>query len=135
MADQDKSPRKLGDSKLTIPVFIACVFGALCCLYIFLVGLGLMGTAFKVLGGKGAGNMYDAVENPIGGLMTGILSTVLVQSSSTSTSVVVTMVGAGQLSVKNGIPIIMGANIGTSVTNTIVSMGHIGSQIELQRAF
>merc|ERR1719473_1495530 len=67
--------------------------------------------------------------------MTGVLSTVLVQSSSTSTSVVVTMVGAGQLTVKNGVPIIMGANIGTSVTNTIVSMGQSGNKIELERAF
>ena len=53
--------------------------------------------------------------------MVGILATVLVQSSSTSTSIVVGLVGAGQLTVHNAIPIIMGANIGTSVTNTIVT--------------
>ncbi|CAE7858087.1 SLC34A1, partial [Symbiodinium microadriaticum] len=67
--------------------------------------------------------------------MVGIIATVLVQSSSTSTSIVVGLVGAGQVSVKYAIPIIMGANIGTSVTNTIVSMAHAGERLELERAF
>merc|ERR1719230_217700 len=94
-----------------------------------------MGTAFKVLGGKGSGNIFDSVDNPVAGLMTGVVSTVLVQSSSTSTSIVVTMVAAGQLTVHSGIPIIMGANIGTSVTNTLVSMGYVGDRLHLERAF
>ena len=59
----------------------------------------------------------------------------LVQSSSTSTSIVVGLVGADVLAVRQAIPIIMGANIGTSVTNTIVSMAHAGDRIELERAF
>jgi len=123
------------EKKMAWWMVLAYTFGALVALYVFLVGLTLMGTSFKVLGGKGAGNLFSAADNPIAGLMTGILSTVLVQSSSTSTSVVVAMVGADQLTVGNGIPIIMGANIGTSVTNTLVSLGHIGDRIELERAF
>jgi sodium-dependent phosphate cotransporter len=123
------------DIAMTWPVVIACIFGAFLFLYIFLVGLTIMGDAFKVLGGRGAGSMFTAVENPVAGVMTGVLATVLVQSSSTSTSVVVTMVGAGVISVKQGIPIIMGANIGTSVTNTIVAMGWTGNRIDLERAF
>merc|ERR1712139_701728 len=59
----------------------------------------------------------------------------LLQSSSTSTSVVVTMVAADILSVHNAIPIIMGANIGTSVTNTIVSHVHITDVNEFKRGF
>jgi sodium-dependent phosphate cotransporter len=123
------------DKPLSIAATIFYGLGALIALYVFLVGLDLMGSSFKVLGGRGAGSMYHAVENPIGGLMTGILSTVLVQSSSTSTSIVVAMVGAGQINVRHGIPIIMGANIGTSVTNTIVSMGQMGNRIDLERSF
>jgi len=123
------------DKKLSWPQIILLVLGALLALYVFLVGLTLMGDAFKVLGGKDAGRLFDIADNPIAGLMIGILSTVLVQSSSTSTSVVVAMVGADQFSVSNGIPIIMGANIGTSVTNTIVSMSHVQDRIEYQRAF
>ncbi|CAK9073855.1 Sodium-dependent phosphate transport protein 2A (Sodium-phosphate transport protein 2A) (Na(+)-dependent phosphate cotransporter 2A) (NaPi-6) (Sodium/phosphate cotransporter 2A) (Na(+)/Pi cotransporter 2A) (NaPi-2a) (Solute carrier family 34 member 1), partial [Durusdinium trenchii] len=73
--------------------------GVLFALYAFLFGLDLMGVAFKALGGKGAGMLFSITDNPIAGLMVGILATVLVQSSSTSTSI--------------AIPIIMGANIGT----------------------
>jgi sodium-dependent phosphate cotransporter len=93
-------------------------------LYIFLLGLDLMGNAFKGLSGKSVGNMLGSIDNPLAGLGLGVLATVLLQSSSTTTSIVVTMVGADILTVANSIPIIMGANIGTSVTNAIVSHGH-----------
>ncbi|CAE7201453.1 Slc34a2 [Symbiodinium natans] len=111
------------------------VFGVFAALYCFLFGLDLMGVSFKALGGKGAGKLFTITENPISGLMVGILATVLVQSSSTSTSIVVGLVAAGQLDVHNAIPLVMGANIGTSVTNTIVSMAHVGERSELERAF
>lgn len=104
-------------------------------LYFFLFSLDLMGASFKVLGGCTAGALFDGISNPIAGLMVGILATVLVQSSSTSTSIVVSLVGAGGMSVRNAIPVIMGANIGTSVTNTIVSMGQIGNPNQFERAF
>merc|ERR1711920_14855 len=104
-------------------------------LYIFLCGLQLLGESFESIGGGTAGSIFKGLDNPIAGLMVGILATVLVQSSSTSTSIVVGLVGASQLTVSQGIPIIMGANIGTSVTNSIVSMGFVGNRVDLQRAF
>ena len=58
-----------------------------------------------------------------------------VQSSSTSTSIVVSLVGAGTMPVKTAIPVIMGANIGTSVTNTIVSMAYANNGEYFERAF
>jgi sodium-dependent phosphate cotransporter len=94
-----------------------------------------MGTGFKLLGGKDSAKMFDVVDNPISALMIGILATVLVQSSSTSTSIIISLVGANELSVKVAIFMIMGANIGTSVTNTIVAMGHFASKAELRRGF
>merc|ERR1719487_1663087 len=101
------------------PVRYFCNFLAVCSLlYLFLVGLDLMGNAFKAMSGKGVGNMMGSIDNPIAGVAIGILVTVLLQSSSTSTSIVVTMVGADIITVSNAIPVIMGANIGTSVTNT-----------------
>eukprot|EP00929_Paragymnodinium_shiwhaense_P020682 TRINITY_DN136_c0_g1_i6.p1 TRINITY_DN136_c0_g1~~TRINITY_DN136_c0_g1_i6.p1 ORF type:complete len:625 (+),score=153.57 TRINITY_DN136_c0_g1_i6:76-1950(+) len=127
--------KAMTDTELSWTKVILGSLGALLALYVFLVGLSLMGSSFKVLGGRGASSMFSSIENPIAGLMTGVLATVLVQSSSTSTSIVVSMVGAGTLGVKTGIPIIMGANIGTSVTNTIVSMGSVGDRIDLERAF
>jgi len=111
------------------------IFLVLFLLYMFLFFLDMMGTSFKVLGGCAGGELFDGLENPIAGLMVGILATVFVQSSSTSTSMVVSLVGAGSMSVKVGIPVIMGANIGTSVTNTIVSMYYVNEGDHLERAF
>ncbi|XP_055957264.1 sodium-dependent phosphate transport protein 2B isoform X2 [Patella vulgata] len=88
--------------------------------------------------GKKAGEVFrnnDILKNPVAGLMMGVLVTVLVQSSSTSTSIIISMVGAGILPIKSSIPIIMGANIGTSVTNTIVALGQITNKNDFRRAF
>lgn len=104
-------------------------------IWVFLCCLGLMGTGFKLLGGKDSAKMFDVVDNPISGVMVGILATVLVQSSSTSTSIIIGLVGADEMSVSIAIPMVMGANIGTSVTNTLVAMGHFADKDELRRGF
>ena len=104
-------------------------------LYFFLFGLELLGSGAKVLGGCTAGELFGDEANPVAGLMIGILATVLLQSSSTTTSIVVALVGADAVSVRQGIFMIMGANIGTSVTNTIVALGHLGDGAQLERAF
>jgi len=104
-------------------------------IWMFLECLGLMGTGFKLLGGKDSAKLFDVVDNPISGLMIGILSTVLVQSSSTTTSIIIGLVGADEMSVETAIPMVMGANIGTSVTNTLVAMGHFANKDELRRGF
>ncbi|XP_071953069.1 sodium-dependent phosphate transport protein 2B-like [Antedon mediterranea] len=107
-------------------------------LYLFICSLDFLSSAFRLLGGEAAGEVIsesDILSNPVSGVMIGVLVTVLVQSSSTSTSIVVSMVGAGILEVKIAIPIIMGANIGTSVTNTIVALGQSGDRNEFRRAF
>merc|ERR1711990_701010 len=74
-------------------------------------------------------------DNAIAGCLVGVLVTVLVQSSSTSTSIVITMVAADLFSVRQAISLIMGANIGTSVTSTIVAMGQVGEKEEFRKAF
>ncbi|KAI8489960.1 hypothetical protein Bbelb_323210 [Branchiostoma belcheri] len=107
-------------------------------IYLFICSLDFLSSAFRLLGGRAAGETLsnnELLTNPVAGLMIGVLATVLVQSSSTSTSIVVTMVGAGILEVRPAIPIVMGANIGTSVTNTIVSLAHAGDRDEFRRAF
>ena len=104
-------------------------------IWLFLECLGLMGTGFKLLGGKDSAKLFDVVDNPISGLMVGILATVLVQSSSTTTSIIIGLVGADEMSVETAIPMVMGANIGTSVTNTLVAMGHFANKDELRRGF
>ena len=103
-------------------------------LYFFLLGLELLGTGAKVMTGCRAGALFGDDTNPVAGVMVGILATVLLQSSSTTTSIVVSLVGT-TISVNQGIYMIMGANIGTSVTNTIVAMGQMGDGDQLERAF
>ncbi|MFC1631269.1 Na/Pi symporter [Candidatus Omnitrophota bacterium] len=102
--------------------------------YLFLVSIGLMGVAFKGFGKEFAENLIRTTSNPFVGLFIGILATSIVQSSSTTTSIVVGMVASGVLTVPNAIPIVMGANIGTTVTNTLVSMGHVTRREEFSRA-
>lgn len=103
-------------------------------LYFFLFGLELLGNSAKVVGGCSAGGLFGDDQNPVAGIMIGILATVFLQSSSTTTSIVVSLV-PGIISVKQGIYMIMGANIGTSVTNTIVAIGQMGDGDQLERAF
>ncbi len=103
-------------------------------LYIFLVSIGLMGAAFKGFGKGFAEGLLGTTSNSFIGLFIGILATSLVQSSSTTTSIVVGMVASGVLTIGNAVPIIMGANIGTTVTNTLVSIGHVTRREEFKRA-
>lgn len=106
-------------------------------LYIFLVGVGGLGDGFKGLGKGALDSVFSATDNPFIGLVIGILATTMVQSSSVTTSMVVALVAApnSPLPLANAIPIIMGANIGTTVTNTMVSLGHAGRKDEFRRAF
>lgn len=94
-----------------------------------------MGASFKFFGKGFAEQLLATTASPFVGLFIGILATSIVQSSSTTTSITVGLVAAGGLDVMRAIPIIMGANIGTSVTNTLVSVGHIGRRDEFRRAF
>mmetsp|Transcript_595 Transcript_595/g.1402 ORF Transcript_595/g.1402 Transcript_595/m.1402 type:complete len:593 (-) Transcript_595:139-1917(-) len=110
------------------------LFGVVFFLYFFLLGLELLGSGAKVMSGCKAGELFGDNPNPIAGLMVGILATVLLQSSSTTTSIIVSLVGSA-IDVDQGIFMVMGANIGTSVTNTIVAMGQMGDGDQLERAF
>lgn len=103
-------------------------------LYLFLVSIGLMEVSFKGFGKGFAEYLIKTTSNPFVGLFIGILATSIIQSSSTTTSIVVGMVGSGVITVGNAVPIIMGANIGTTVTNTLVSMAHITRREEFRRA-
>ena len=107
-------------------------------LYLFIISLGIMGDAFKILGGRSSGKAFRdsaLLANPVAGLAIGILATVLMQSSSTTTSIVISMAAADLVTIKNAAYLIMGANIGTSVTNTLVSIAHLNSAAEYRRAF
>jgi len=110
-------------------------------LYLFLVSIGMIGSAFKGMGKEFAMQLIQSNAGPLIGLFIGILATSIIQSSSTTTSLVVGMVAAGtfgddfRIAVAAAVPYIMGANIGTSITNLIVSLGYIVNKNEFRRAF
>lgn len=104
-------------------------------IYFFLVGVSSLESGIKIMGADTQESLFSAVSNPIAGLCIGILGTVLVQSSSASTSVIVGLVASGALGVDAAVPMVMGANIGTTVTNTLVSLGHVRRSDEFKRAF
>uniref|UniRef100_A0A8C2JS72 Solute carrier family 34 member 2a n=1 Tax=Cyprinus carpio TaxID=7962 RepID=A0A8C2JS72_CYPCA len=120
---------------LTIAAKLILLLGLL---YMFVCSLDILSSAFQLVGGKAAGDIFQentVLSNPLAGLVIGMLVTLLVQSSSTSSSIVVTMVSSGLLEVSTAVPIIMGTNIGTSVTNTFVAMTQVGDRNKFRRAF
>lgn len=103
-------------------------------IYVFLVGVSLLEAGINTMGADAQERLFESVDHPLAGLFVGILGTVLVQSSSASTSVIVGLVASGAIGVEAAVPMVMGANIGTTVTNTLVSLGHIRQSNEFRRA-
>jgi solute carrier family 34 (sodium-dependent phosphate cotransporter) len=125
-----RRPRPVRD--LPTPLRTALV---LALLYVFLVGVSLLEDGIAGLGDGFQSGLLENVANPVSGLFAGILFTVLVQSSSVSTATIVGLVGSGTLSVELAVPMIMGANIGTTITNTLASLGSIRRSEEFRRGF
>ena len=106
-------------------------------LFVFLIGVKGLGEGFELIGADLIQRFFAATENPFIGLIVGLLATTLVQSSSVTTSMIVGLVAApdNPLPLANAIPMVMGANIGTTVTATMVSLAHLGRREEFERAF
>jgi sodium-dependent phosphate cotransporter len=161
MAFEDKFDGEPKGSKLRTTFK---VLAAIALLYVFLVGIKLMGTGCKSLAkekeclakienkaclpdalcanckevaegeGSFANRMIGHATNPFVALFVGILVTSIIQSSAVTTSIVVALVAGGTLQLHAAIPIVMGANIGTTVTNMLVSMGYVMRREEFKRA-
>ena len=106
-------------------------------LFVFLLGVKGLGDGFRLLGRDLIETFFAATEDPFIGLIVGLLATTLVQSSSVTTSMIVGLVAAPEnpLPLANAVPMVMGANIGTTITATIVSLAHMGRRDEFERAF
>lgn len=100
-----------------------------------MLSLELMASAFNLLGRNIIEEIIEATSNPFISLFIGLLSTAIVQSSSTTTSMIVAIVASGALTLESAVPMIMGANIGTTITSTIVSLGHIIDKKAFRKAF
>ncbi len=104
-------------------------------LYLFLVGVSTIEAGIRAMGSDFQDGLLESINNPLAGLFAGVLATVLVQSSSVTTSTIVGLVGSGTMTVEAAVPMIMGANIGTTITNTLAALGHLRRSEEFRRAF
>ncbi len=101
------------------------MIGGLC---LFLFGMTLMGQALERRAGNGLKILLGRLTtNKLAGLMTGLVVTAVIQSSSATTVMVVGFVNSGLMSLSQSINVIMGANIGTTVTAWILSLAGISS--------
>ncbi len=103
-------------------------------LALFLFALDLMVSSLQHLGKNVAETIIMATSNPFTGLFIGLLITAIIQSSSATTALVVALVASGSITLVSAVPIIMGANVGTTITSTIVSLGFINKKKEFKRA-
>lgn len=104
-------------------------------LVLFLFSIDLLVGSLSHLGRETVQSILEVTANPFVSLFIGLLITALIQSSSTTTSMIVAMVASGALDLQQAIPIIMGANIGTTLTNNIVSLSFITKRKKFSRAF
>ncbi len=113
---------------------------AMAALYLFIASVNMIGAGLKCIAKDAAADaalhsMFALIgDNPMMGLFIGLLVTSIVQSSSFTTSMTVGLVAAGDLSLISAVPIVMGANIGTSVTNILVSLAHVRRRLEFRRS-
>ena len=110
------------------------ILAALAITFVFLCSVQMLGESFKMANEEFTKKLFDRARNPFVGVFVGLLVTSLIQSSSCTTSMLVGLVASGTMSVGMAIPVVMGANIGTTVTNTLVAMGHVTRRNEFRRA-
>ncbi|MEM6252489.1 MAG: Na/Pi symporter [Cyanobacteria bacterium P01_D01_bin.156] len=120
-------PLKLGQSCFYVIAVMAAVYG-------LLASIDLLAIGFQSILGPQAEELLNLAANPWLGLLVGIITTALIQSSSLVTTLLVGLV-AGGLPITTAIPMVMGANLGTTITNTLVSLGYIGNDEDFERSF
>ena len=132
------SPTPLSQPSSTreTPAWLSGIYAGVC-LYFFLSAINVMGAGLKTLGKHSdwLERILSMGSNPFAALLGSVLVTSIVQSSSFTTSLIITLVASGQMPVETAIYAIMGANIGTSVTNIIVALGSVRIREQFRRAF
>lgn len=121
---------KENGKKLGILLVVYAVLG----LVFFIFSIDLVTFSLAKLNSAVANNIFMATNNPFVGLFIGILITALIQSSSTVTAMVVAVVASGSISLAQAVPLIMGANIGTTLTSSLVSLSYITQNKTFKKA-
>jgi solute carrier family 34 (sodium-dependent phosphate cotransporter) len=101
---------------------------------LFMFAVDLMVSSLQHMGKNISDTILLATSNPFNGLFIGLIITAIFQSSSATTSLLVAFVASGSISLQSAVPIIIGANIGTTITSTIVSLSFINKKKEFRRA-
>lgn len=121
------SEKRVLPSYINLLLIIGSVLGFICSIH-------LMSLSFNMLGKDVAESILAVTSNPYISLFIGLLVTAILQSSSTTTSLVVAAVASNSISLQHAVPIVMGANIGTTLTSTIVSLSYITKKREFRKA-
>ena len=106
----------------------------LCALLLFIFAIDLLTSAMGQLNNDVATEIIQATRNPFISLFVGLLVTALIQSSSTVTASVVAIVASGNMTLQQAVPMVLGANIGTTLTSTLVSFTFLSKKKEFRRA-
>ena len=114
---------------------VAAWLGTAGLIYLLICAVSIMSRGFRLLNQDAAHTLFGFADNALVALGVGILVTVLIQSSSTTTAITVTAVGSGALTLPHAIPLLFGANIGTTVTSTIVALAFAKDPERFKRAF
>jgi sodium-dependent phosphate cotransporter len=134
--DPPQVPAPLGRVQTVLRVLLILLL-----VYAFLLSVQMMGGGLQQAAQDGRneetirGFIESFSRSPVVALFIGVIVTAVFQSSSFTTSLVVGLVAARTLTVAQAIPLVMGANVGTTVTNTLVSLGHLSRRDEFRRAF
>ncbi|PIC17706.1 hypothetical protein B9Z55_023855 [Caenorhabditis nigoni] len=128
-------------TKHKVKYYITCsflIFLILIVLFIYVCSLANMSTAFGLLGSRGLGKAIQEsplINDPISAVIVGMLATVVLQSATTTTNILVTMVAANMITVHDAIPVMIGSELGSSLVNAMVSLAYSGKPEQFRRAF
>jgi sodium-dependent phosphate cotransporter len=103
-------------------------------LLLFIFAIDLLTVAMGRLNNDVARDIIQATRNPFISLFVGLLVTALIQSSSTVTASIVAIVASGNMTLQQAVPMVLGANIGTTLTSTLVSFTFLTKNKEFRRA-
>jgi solute carrier family 34 (sodium-dependent phosphate cotransporter) len=134
MSKTEENIESIPEGKTPWKILFRNIAYILAALLIFLFALDLMISSLGHSGKAIVETIILATSNPFTGLFIGLLATAIVQSSSATTSMVVALVASGSITLEGAVPVIMGANVGTTITSTIVSLGFITRKKEFKRA-
>lgn len=126
MTDLEKSSIQPNRALTFVQMLIAFV--------LFMFSIDLLTMSMVKMNNQLAEELFQATNNPFVGLFVGLLMTALIQSSSTVTAMIVAVVASGNLTLIQAVPLVMGANIGTTITSTLVAFSFILKKGEFRKA-